>query len=52
MAPPKFFLKKYYYIYVYCVLILVILFYKITFCFPLTISLIILREMLYPQTFL
>ena len=37
------FFKIYYYI---CVLILAILFYKITFCFPLTISLILLRVML------
>ena len=35
-----------------CVLILTILFYKITFCFSLTISLILLRVMLYSQTFL
>ena len=49
MAPPKFFLKIYYYI---CVLILTILFYKITFYFPLTISLLFLRVMLYLQTFL
>ena len=32
-----------------CVLILAILFYKITFYFPLTISLILLRVMLYSQ---
>ena len=46
--PPLdfFFLKKLLYI---CVLILTILFYKITFFFPLTISLILLRVMLYSQ---
>ena len=46
MAPLIFF--KYIYIYI-CVLILAILFYKITFYFPLTISLILLRVMLYSQ---
>ena len=35
-----------------CVLILAILFYTITFCFPLRIALILLRVMLYAQTFL
>ena len=50
MTPPKFFFLK---ILLYiCVLILAILFYKITFFPPLTISLIILRGMLYLQTFL
>ena len=47
--PPLFFLKKYYYIYV---LILTILFYKFTSYFSLTISLILLRVILYSQTFL
>ena len=46
---PEFFWKKYYYI---CVLILAILFYKIIFYFPLRISLILLKVMLYSQTFL
>ena len=46
-GPPNVFLK---YIIIYiCVLILAILFYKITFYFPLTISLILLRVMLYSQ---
>ena len=50
MASPIYiFLKKLLYM---CVLILVILFYKITFYLPLTISLILLRVMLYSQTFL
>ena len=49
--PPLILKKKYYYIYM-CVLILAILFYKITFYFPLKISLILLRLMLYSQTFL
>ena len=51
IAPPKFFFKN---ILLYiCVLILAILFYKITFYFPLTISLsFFLRIMLYSQTFL
>ena len=34
-----------------CVLILAILFYKITFCFPLTILLILLGVILYSQIF-
>ena len=50
MAPPNFFFLN---ILLYmCVLILAILFYKITFYFPLTISLLLLRVMLYSQTFL
>ena len=45
--------KKKIYIYIYiCILILAILFYKITFYFPLIISLLLLRVMLYSQTFL
>ena len=59
-GPPLdfFFFKILLYI---CVLILAILFYKITlflriykitFCFPLTILLILFRVMLYSQTFL
>ena len=51
MAPPKIFFLTNIIIYI-CVLILAILFYKITFFPPLTISLIILRGMLYLQTFL
>ena len=35
-----------------CVLILAILFYKITFCFSLTISLILLKVMSYSKAFL
>ena len=49
MAPLNFFKNILLYIFV---LILAILFYKITFCFPLLISLILLRVMLYSQTFL
>ena len=50
MAPTKI-LRKEILLYIY-VLILVILLYKITFYFPLTISLIILKVMLYSKTFL
>ena len=49
IAPQFFFYKKN--IIIYIVLILVILFYKITFCFSLIISLILLRVILYSQTF-
>ena len=49
MALPKLFL---FLILLYiCMLILAILFYKITFCFPLTISLILLGVILYSQIF-
>ena len=48
MAPLNFFKK----ILLYMCTNLVILFYKITFSFPLTILLILLRVMLYLQTFL
>ena len=47
--PPPIFFFKYYYI---CVLILAILFYKITFYFSLTISLIFLRVMLLTNFFI
>ena len=48
VALPNIFFKILLYI---CVLILVILFYKITFCFSLTVSLIFLRVVLYSQNF-
>ena len=37
---------------IYSMLILAILFYKVTFCLPLIISLILLRIVLLSQTFL
>ena len=48
--PPNIFKKIL--LYIISPQILVILFYKITFCFPLIISLIFLKVMLYSQTFL
>ena len=51
MAPLNLKKKKKNLLYI-CVLILEILFYKITSYFPLIISLILLRVMLHSQTFL
>ena len=51
-GPPKLFFFFFLIIICVCVLILAILLYKITFYFPLTISLILLRVILYSQNFL